>query len=43
MIFLKRKKYDKAFKVAAVRQVLEESKKVSHVAKTFGILPAILS
>jgi transposase len=43
MIFLKRKKYDKAYKVAAVRQVLEEGKKVSYVAKALGILPTMLS
>ncbi|WP_083516134.1 transposase [Alicyclobacillus sendaiensis] len=43
MILLKRRKYDKAFKVAAVRQVLEEGKKVSHVAKALGILPTMLS
>ena len=43
MIFLKRKKYDKAFKIAAVQQVIEEGKKVSHVAKALGILPTMLS
>jgi transposase len=40
---LKRKRYDKAFKVAAVQQVIEEGKKVSHVAKAPGIFPAMLS
>jgi transposase len=40
---LKRKKYDKTFKVAAVRQVLVESKKVSHVARALGTLPTMLS
>ena len=29
--------------MAAVRQVLEEEKKVSHVAKALGILPTMLS
>lgn len=38
-----RKKYDKAFKVEAVLQVLEEGKKVSHVAKGIGIIPTMLS
>jgi transposase len=43
MIFLKRKKYDKAYKVAAVRQVVEEGKRVSHVARALGILPTLRS
>lgn len=38
-----RKKYDKAYKLAAVKQVIEEGKKVSHVAKALGILPTMLS
>ncbi|WP_019007812.1 transposase, partial [Cohnella laeviribosi] len=38
-----RKKYDKAFKMAAVMQSIDEGKKVSHVAKTLGILPTMLS
>lgn len=38
-----RKKYDKAFKIAAVMQVIDEGKKVSHVAKALGILPTMLS
>ncbi|WP_287022460.1 transposase [Cohnella sp.] len=38
-----RKKYDKAFKMAAVMQIIDEGKKVSHVAKTLGILPTMLS
>ncbi|WP_169794731.1 transposase [Alicyclobacillus kakegawensis] len=40
---MKRRKYDKAFKVSAVQQVLEEGKKVSHVAKALGILPTMLN
>lgn len=38
-----RKRYDKAFKIAAVMQVIDEGKKVSHVAKALGILPTMLS
>lgn len=40
---MKRRKYDKAFKVEAVLQVLEEGRKVSHVAKSLGIIPTMLS
>ncbi|MGN7468541.1 transposase [Brevibacillus sp. SAFN-007a] len=36
-------KYDKAFKIAAVMQIMDEGKKVSHVAKALGILPTMLS
>ncbi|MBO8164231.1 MAG: transposase [Brevibacillus sp.] len=38
-----RKKYHKAFKIAAVMQIMDEGKKVSHVAKALGILPTMLS
>ncbi|WP_143101131.1 transposase [Paenibacillus sp. 1_12] len=34
LFVLKRRKYDKAFKVEAVLQVLEEGRKVPHVAKS---------
>ncbi|WP_165842358.1 transposase [Paenibacillus xerothermodurans] len=40
---MKRIKYDKAFKVEAVLQVLGERRKVSHVAKSLGIIPTMLS
>jgi transposase len=38
-----RNKYDKAFKMAAVMQVIDEGKKDSHVAKALGTLPTMLS
>jgi transposase len=38
---MKRKNYDKPSKLATVKQVVEEKKKVSHVAK--GLVPTMLS
>lgn len=40
---MRRKKYDKAFKIAAVMQVIEEGQKITYVAKSLGILPTMLS
>ncbi|WP_139488181.1 transposase [Brevibacillus dissolubilis] len=42
-MFCIRKKYDKAFKIAAVMQVLQEGKQVTQVAKAIGIIPTMLS
>jgi transposase len=33
------KKCDKAFKIVAEMQIMDEGKKVSHIAKALGILP----